>query len=908
MMPVMTLPYQRRLQYVLFMGAALAFPVFGLLNFIQYIVTPHWTFWLQGSGFIIGAFCLWVASRWLSTNRYQKAGEWLGLFTFLCVTTDFCLTTPRELPLIGVVGFAITLLCSALSDSPRKVLFWCVTSILAYWAALSVRQLIPSLVLAYEATTLIALYVIPALVFIFFSLVGIDIAQRLRASVAQSAVLKLDLQASEWQYQQLLQTMNEGFAIVDENEVFVYVNDKFCEILGYTQQELLCQRNDEVLTFDETNLAILRLETEKRVQKQRSTYELSTRHKDGRMLTLLVSAVPNFDAKGVFRGTMSVVMDITQRKQMEETLKLERALLSERVEERTASLRTVNETLQRELAERKQAETALQSAEEQYRMLFNHVPVGIYRSSLDGRQLRANPALVRLNGYSSEAEMLAGVNDIAAEWYVNPERRNEFKRILEEQGSVTNFVSEIYRHKTRERIWISEAAILVRDNQGKPLYYQGTVEDITNRKQNEQEQEQLIAQLAQAVRLKDEFLASMSHELRTPLNSILGITEALQDDVYGPVVERQHKALTIIEASGQHLLALINDILDLAKIEAGEVELAYDRVDVNALCQATLQVLNTAANKKRIQVLFQPDERVNLLQADERRLKQILLNLLDNAIKFTPTGGQVGLEISGDKSHSAVQFTIWDTGVGIEQAAMPQLFKPFMQLDSRLGRQHEGTGLGLALVYRMVELQGGSVAVESEPGQGSRFWVRLPWIEPGQALEIATKTEMASSSSPASLAGQPDAMPVLLSSFTAESVEPTSGPLILLAEDNLLTAQTMANHLRLKNFRVELATDGVQTLAKVRTQLPNLILMDLQMPNMDGLEATLRIRADERFKQIPIVAFTALTIPGDCERALAAGVDAYLSKPISSNRLLDVVNFHLDQESEHTSMMTAVSL
>ncbi|MFN8493807.1 MAG: PAS domain S-box protein [Caldilineaceae bacterium] len=890
----MTLPYQRRLQYVLFMGAALAFPIFGLLNFIQYLVTPEWPFWLQGSGFIIGAFCLWVASRWLSTNRYQKAGEWLGLFTFLWVTTAFCLTTPRELPLIGVVGFAITLLCSALSDSPHKVLFWCVTSILAYWAALSVRQLIPSLVLAYETTTLLALYVIPALVFIFFSLVGIDVAQRLRVSVAQSAVLKLDLQTSEWQYQQLLQTMNEGFAIVDEHEVFVYVNDRFCEILGYSQQELLNHRNDEVLLYDETNLAVLRLETAKRAQKQRSTYELSTRHKDGRPLTLLISAVPNFDAQGVFRGTMSVVMDISQRKQMEEALKSERALLSQHVEERTASLRLVNEALQRELVERQQTENALQSAEEQYRMLFNHAPIGIYRSSLDGRQLRANPALARLNGYSSEAEMLVNINDIAAEWYVNPGRRNEFKRILEEQGSVINFVSEVYRHKTRERIWISETAILVRDSEGKPLYYQGTVEDITSRKQNEQEQEQLIAQLAQAVRLKDEFLASMSHELRTPLNSILGITEALQDDVYGSVVERQRKALAMIAVSGQHLLALINDILDLAKIEAGEVELVYDRVDVNALCQATLQVLNTAATKKHIQVLFQPDEHVTTLQADERRLKQILLNLLDNALKFTPEGGQVGLEISGDKTQGAVQFTIWDTGVGIEQAAMPRLFKPFIQLDSRLGRQHEGTGLGLALVYRMVELHGGSVAVESEPGQGSRFWVRLPWIESSQALAAVSKTEMSSAPQPTILASEPEATAAPPAPPTVETAHSQSGPLILLAEDNLRTAQTMANYLRLKNFRVELATDGVQALAKARTQLPDLILMDLQMPNMDGLEATIRMRADERFKQIPIVAFTALTMPGDCERSLASGVDAYLSKPIGLNRLLDLVTFHLD--------------
>jgi len=274
-------------------------------------------------------------------------------------------------------------------------------------------------------------------------------------------------------------------------------------------------------------------------------------------------------------------------------------------------------------------------------------------------------------------------------------------------------------------------------------------EDTAKRTQIEQEQERLITQLANVARLKDEFLASMSHELRTPLNSILGMTEALTDEIYGDLTPRQRKALGTIDASGRHLLSLINDILDLAKIESGQVELSYATVDVNALCQAALHLVQPTAEKKQITLTFVPDPAVKLITADGRRLKQILLNLLSNGIKFTPEGGAVGLQVIGAQApteaanagaqgagsaagHEAavVQFVVTDTGVGIAPAAMEQLFKPFVQVDSSLSRQYDGTGLGLALVYRMVELHHGTVTVASEVGKGSRFTVALPWANP----------------------------------------------------------------------------------------------------------------------------------------------------------------------------------
>jgi PAS domain S-box-containing protein len=503
------------------------------------------------------------------------------------------------------------------------------------------------------------------------------------------------------------------------------------------------------------------------------------------------------------------------------------------------------------------------------------------------------------------------------------------------------------------------------------------------------------AELARAARLKDEFLASMSHELRTPLNAILGLSEALQEQVYGPLSERQVKTLLSIEESGRHLLELINDILDLAKIGAGKLELTIEPVALEPLCQACLRLVRQAAQKKQLKLAAAIDPAVVQLNGDARRLKQVLINLLSNAVKFTPEGGSIGLEVIGDRARQVAQLSVWDTGIGIPAEQIEQLFQPFVQLDSRLARQYEGTGLGLALVYRMVEMHGGSIEVQSMVGAGSRFTVSLPWLpddvvaprpvareQPARrAVIVDLVTEAAEQ-----LAGylrelgvevvaqahaddalaqaaalQPDmllidmssaeqvgreilaqlkadqrthAIPVmlivapgaqvqglasatvdfLLKPFTFADVQHVFEalgsadrsaslavraspdelpPVVLLAEDNEANIATLSDYLDAHGYQVVVARNGAEAITRVRETRPAIVLMDIQMPGMDGLEAIRRLRSDGDLPQMPIIALTALAMPGDRERCLQAGASDYYSKPISLKGLLTKLETYL---------------
>lgn len=233
--------------------------------------------------------------------------------------------------------------------------------------------------------------------------------------------------------------------------------------------------------------------------------------------------------------------------------------------------------------------------------------------------------------------------------------------------------------------------------------------------------------LVRASRLKDDFLANMSHELRTPLTTILGQAEILLDQLYGPISAKQNDALHLIENSGQHLLSLVNDILDLSKIESGKLSTYIEPIVVSDLCEASVHMVSSMASSKQIKINTMLDSSVEIINGDARRLKQVLTNLLSNAVKFTPAGGKIGIEVIGDEERQLVTFSVWDTGIGIDEKDLPRLFKPFVQIDDSLNRKHAGTGLGLALVARLAEAHGGKITVESNLGKGSRFTVTLPW-------------------------------------------------------------------------------------------------------------------------------------------------------------------------------------
>jgi signal transduction histidine kinase/DNA-binding response OmpR family regulator len=422
---------------------------------------------------------------------------------------------------------------------------------------------------------------------------------------------------------------------------------------------------------------------------------------------------------------------------------------------------------------------------------------------------------------------------------------------------------------------------VVRDAKGVPQKMYGINFDISDRKQIEAQLLRTNEELIHATRLKDEFLANMSHELRTPLTAVLGMSEILQKEMLGSINERQQRALSSIRKGGQHLLELINDILDLSKISTGQMELNLDCTSVQNVCDSSLVYIKQQAFQKDIEVDSNIPSNIGNIIVDERRIRQVLINLLINAVKFTPNGGKVELLVSvgygntweGDakipiqfknQNLPLILFQVTDTGIGIAAKDLCRLFQPFVQLDSGLNRQYEGTGLGLVMVKQIAELHGGQVAVDSELGQGSNFSVALPY----QICQSAPQS------------------PNTITPFSLPEKSSPLAPLILLAEDNEENIATFTAYLNAYEYRVILAKNGEEALVMVKAYRPDVILMDIQMPVMDGLEAMQLIRSDPQFSAIPIIALTARAMEGDQETCISAGANQYLSKPLELEKLV----------------------
>ncbi len=681
--------------------------------------------------------------------------------------------------------------------------------------------------------------------------------------------------------------------------------------------------------------------------------------------------------------------------------------LEKRIAERTRQLDAINEMLKK-LSER---EAALQESEERYRTLVENVNIGVYRvtAGAPGRFVQVNPAIVKMFGYESIDEFMRVP---VAQTYQDPEKMLKFGRKIERFGVVKDEELRLQR-KDGTPIWASATARAQYDADGRIKWIDGVIEDISERKQAEEALCKAKEEAEAANRAKSDFLASMSHEIRTPMHAILGMAELLSET---PLTPEQHKYVEVFKNAGENLLSVINDILDLSKVEAGQLELENVDFDLAEIVEKAGEVLAIRAHGKGLELACHilSDVPVDLV-GDPIRLRQILLNLVGNAVKFTEQG-EIVLAVRTQEPQAFVRenaevvellFSVSDTGIGIPKEKIDMIFEKFTQVDSSTTRKYGGTGLGLSISKRLVELMGGRIWISSEPGKGTRVFftarfgiqkehtkradlrdveikglhalivddnatnrmilreilsgwgvlgveaedgetaiaemkrakasgipydlILLDYVMPfldgcGVAermkeehlVEGATIVMLTSDlgrgdpvrfqelgisgylTKPVKRAELKDGILAAVGKAKAAVGEPSApvapevhAPLrILLAEDSEDNRLLLLSYLKKMPYQIDTAENGEVAVEKFKAGKYDLVLMDIQMPLMDGYTATREIRKWEREKDVretPIIALTAYAYKEDRQKSLDAGCNGHLIKPIKKAGLLEAI-------------------
>jgi PAS domain S-box-containing protein len=541
--------------------------------------------------------------------------------------------------------------------------------------------------------------------------------------------------------------------------------------------------------------------------------------------------------------------------------------LEKRVHERTEELVRANKDLAVEVSERKRMETALVAANSTLGELFKASPISIVAYDRQGIVQSWNPAAERLFGWT-EREVIGQRLP-----FVPQNRQAEFqeriRRVLHGGDDLAG-ESVCRLRKDGSQVELSISSAPLRDARGTTVGLISVITDITERRRVEEEVQKARAAAEAANRAKSEFLANMSHEIRTPMNGVIGMTELALDT---ELTLQQREYLSMVKFSGDALMIVINDILDFSKIEAGKLELNPIQFNMRETIEDTARSLALRAHQKGLELVTHIQPGIpELLVGDPDRLRQVLLNLLGNAIKFTDLG-EVILRVESEpmKDGVCLHFSVQDTGIGIPQDSQKLIFEAFTQADNSTTRKYGGTGLGLTITSRLVDLMGGRIWVDSKPGEGSVFHFNAPFTAGlAAAMQTPQQDSVDLHNPPAHLLRE--ARPALR---------------ILLAEDNRVNQVLARRLLEKKGHTVVTANNGLEALVFLETQSFDVALMDVQMPQMGGFEATLAVRETERTskKHLPIIALTAHAMKGDEERCLAAGMDGYIAKPIRKMEL-----------------------
>jgi PAS domain S-box-containing protein len=575
-----------------------------------------------------------------------------------------------------------------------------------------------------------------------------------------------------------------------------------------------------------------------------------------------------------------------------------------------------------DITERKYAEEFLQQSVDKFTKVFQYGPALITLSDIDGTYVEVNNKFCDVSGFS-RGECI-GKKAVDFGWIAPEERKRLFKE-LHTHGRVRELDLELFTKDRRQLHCIYSGELIQTKDR---LLLLSIAHDITDRKRAEEELKraqdelelrveertnkllkaneklemeiaereraerelqmsnrklelalvvasQLRVQAEAASAAKTEFLTNMSHELRTPLTAVIGFSDLLGDELFGKLNEKQSGYVTEIAAAGRHLLRLINDILDLAKVESGKMDISMSAVDLRELLGHCMIMIRETAMKRGLTADLKVSEQLDgKIQADDVRLKQIVMNLLSNAAKFTPSGGTILLQ--AERQGEEILVSVSDTGVGLKPDDQERIFQAFEQLDSSFSRQEQGTGLGLALVRKLVELHGGRVWVESEgEGMGSKFRFTFPFVQTQEDTDAQLGPELAR-----------------FPSLTVPDLpgEEKNRPKVLVVEDNESNMKLITDLLGIGGYRVIQTCSAEQAIKKAEIERPSLILMDISLPGMDGLAATKAIKSNPGTANIPVLALTAHAMKDDEARAKEAPWDACILKPIDARIFYSVLS------------------